>query len=292
MFGVFMFFCRAVGLGVAALAATASGQPAASLTVTSVAANHSSAKLAFEPVPGAQDYRIYDTAAPRDVKYAGLAHLTASSSCPGSSCQNHFVVQADGVTPVFPYQVANGADAGPQVLDVPAVEVEWNALGDGQPHTLVVEAVDQLGPVPRGNLYSGAKTTPLVDPMPPGAMLGSNKGPTDDGNVSTNGQGPSTNRPRVIARSQAFVVQPRPERTAIPSAPGATQQFFDTFENAENDTLQQLARQDSTRDSFDNLGTMTYSLNAGTPRAWTIEYRRAVQPPRVEAPQFTPVARQ
>src|SRR5438477_339503 len=83
-------------------------------------------------------------------------------------------------------------------LVVRAMDIEWNSLGDGQAHTLVVEAVDQLGPAPQANLYSGLNNTPVVSPMPAGAMLGGDKGATADGKVSTNGQGPYTNNPQVI----------------------------------------------------------------------------------------------
>src|SRR5437016_185919 len=115
----------------------------------------------------------------------------------------------------------------------------------------------------------------MVSSMPAGAMLGSNKGHTADGKISTNGQGPYTNNPQVIARSQAFVVQADPNLKAVPSNSGASQTFYDTFDNAEGATIEQLSRSDSTRDSFNNLGSMTYSMNAGTPKAWTIEYRQA-----------------
>src|SRR5438477_460088 len=81
--------------------------------------------------------------------------------------------------------------SGPQIFDGPNAEIEWNSLGDRQPHTLIVEAVDTLGPVPPENLYDSTNT-PLVSPLQNGAMLGSNKGATPDGKVSTNGQGPST----------------------------------------------------------------------------------------------------
>jgi len=253
----------------------ANAQAVANLAVAGVAPNNSSARVFYQPVPGARDYRVYDSAAPTVVKYAGLAHLTPSAGCPGLFCLNHFVAQADGVTPVFPYQVANGATGGPQVLDGPATEIEWNSLGDGQPHTLVVEAVDQLGPVSQANLYTGAQTLPIVGALQPGAMLGSNKGPTLDGNISTNGQGPFSNRPQVIARSQPFVVQARPDLKAIPARPSATQQFFDTFENGENGTITQTARDDVGRDKAGNFGSKTYSLNAGTPKEWTIEFRQA-----------------
>jgi hypothetical protein len=252
-----------------------SAQSFPTLTVTGVAPNNSSAKVYYQPVAGARDYRVYDAAAPTSVKYAGLVHLSPSVNCPGTYCLQHFVAQADGATPVFPYQVASGATGGPQVLDVPATDIEWNSLGDNQPHTLIVEAVDQLGPAPQASLYTGLQNTPLVSPMPAGAMLGSNKGHTNDGNNSTNGEGPYTNTPHVIARSQPFVAQARPDLKAIPSVSNPTQQFFDTFENAENATIKQVARQDSTTDAFGNLGMMTYSMNAGTPKESTIEYRQA-----------------
>src|SRR5439155_25288727 len=156
-----------------------------------------------------------------------------------------------------------------------ATEIEWNSLGDGQPHTVVVEAVDQLGPVPQASLYSGPSTTPVMSSPPPGRMLGGNKGPTSDGNVSTNGQGPYTNTPQVLARSAAFVVQARPERKAIPSRASATQPFYDTFEHSENATISQTSRQDRTTDAAGNLGSMTYTMNAGTPKEWLIDYRQA-----------------
>jgi hypothetical protein len=248
----------------------------ATVVVTGYAASHSSVKVFYRPVPGAKDYRVYDLANPNNVKYAGLVHLTPATVCPGQYCDKHFVVQADGVTPVFPYQVANGATGGPQVLDVPAAQIDWNGMGgDGAPHTLVVEAVDMLGPVPQGNLYTGDYNTPLLNPVPVGSMPGSNKGPTGDGKTSTNGQGPYTNNPQVIARSQPFTVQADRSYVAIPSKGTATQTFFDTFENAENATIRLVARTDSTVDSFGNIGRMRYTMNAGTPRAWELEYRMA-----------------
>ena len=254
---------------------TAYAQAGASLVVTGVTTNHSSARVLFQPVTGARDYRIFDGAAPTNVKYAGLTHLTPSAGCPGPFCLNHFVAQSDGLTPVFPYQVANGATGGPQVLDVPATDIEWNSLGDGLQHTLVVEAVDQLGPVPQSNLYSGLLNLPILNALLPAAMLGSNKGATADANISTNGQGPFTNTPQVIARSLPFLVQARQDLKAIPSRPSASQPFFDTFENAENATITQLSRQDAASDTFGNLGSMSFSMNGGTPKEWSIEYRQA-----------------
>src|SRR5579864_8765512 len=241
------------------------------VTVTGVAADHSSARIYYQPVVGARDYRVYDTVNPMDVKYAGMVHLTASAACPGSYCQDHFVVQSDGKTPVFPYQVASGGSGGPQGLDVAASDIEWNGLGVGNAHTLVVEAVDQLGPAPHANLYTGVDNMPLLS----GGMLGSNKGSTGDGNVSTNGQGPYTNTPHAIARSQPFVVQANRSVVPIPSSSGASQTFLDTFENAEGASIHQVLRNDTSTDAFGNLGQMTYTMNAGTSKAWTIEYRQA-----------------
>ena len=269
-----------VGLGVILLIA---GQvisvvrAQSTVVVTGVAAYHSSVKVYFAPVAGAKDYRVYDVTSPNNVKYAGWAHLTASANCPGSSCFNHFLAQADGVTPVFPYQVVSGATGGPQVLDVPALQIDWNNVGDGQPHTLVVEAVNMLGPVPQASLYSGtfSANTPLVNPMPAGAMLGMNKGPTSDGKISTNGQGPHTNVPQVIAASAPFVVQANRNFVQIPSKGTATQTFFDTFDNSEASTIRLASRDDAGVNQYGNLGLMKYTLNAGTSKAWDIEYRQA-----------------
>jgi hypothetical protein len=247
---------------------------AGTVTVTSISADHSAVKITFNPVPGAKDYRVYDVANPANVKYGGLVHLSPSPNCPGTYCQNHFVTLGDGVTPVVPYQIAGGAAGGPNVIDGPALQIDWNNVGDGARHTLIVEAVDQLGPAPPGNLYTGLQNVPFMSPPPSGYMLGSNKGPTPDGKTSTNGQGPYSNSPLVIAQSAPFVVQANQNYRAIPSMASATQQFFDSFENAEGSTLQQISRNDTVPDAFGNLGTMSYRMNAGTARAWEIEFRR------------------
>ena len=106
-------------------------------------------------------------------------------------------------------------------------------------------------------------------------MLGSNKGATPDGKTSTNGQGPYTNNPQVIAQSQQIVVRANNALNAIPSMGSAAQTFYDTFEQAENSTITLVSRSDSTTDAFGNLGQMQYSMNAGTPKAWDIIYRQA-----------------
>ncbi len=234
------------------------------VTVTGVAVNNSSAKIDFNPVPGAKDYRVFDVSNPTVVKYAGLVHVVAD---PWNGM--HFVMQPDGVTPVYPLQaVSNSSGSGPNALDIPATEIEWNKLWDGQPHTLVVQALDRLGPAPADNLYDTTNNS-LIMPMPSGAMLGANAGPTADGNTSINGQGPSTNAPQVIAQSAPFVAQANPSVLPIPSKPEATQTFLDTFDNSEANALQQVGLVDPV------AGTMTYTLNAGTPKAWTIQFQTA-----------------
>ena len=263
----------AAAIGAGHLATTLQAQ--ATVTVTGFSASHSAVKVFYRPVPGAQDYRVYDVNDPNNVKYAGLVHLTPSTTCPGPYCDKHFVLSSDGVTPVFPYQIANGPSGGPQSLDVPATQIDWNSMGDGQVHTLIVEAVDALGPVPEGSLYQGDYNTPLLTPVPAGSMPGSNKGTTRDGKMSTNGQGPYTNNPQVIARSQPFTVAADRSNVAVPSRSSALQRFFDTFENAENATIEMLARDDKTLDRFSNLGMMKYRMNTNTARAWEIEYRQA-----------------
>ena len=86
--------------------------------------------------------------------------------------------------------------------------------------------------------------------------------------------GTYSNNPQVIAQSAPFVIQANIAYRAIPSKPTATQQFFDTFENAEGSTLQLVYRQDKEIDNFGDLGIMKYLMNTGTPKAWEIEYRR------------------
>src|SRR5215203_3195550 len=115
-------------------------QAQGTVTVTGYAPSHSAAKVFYRPVPGAKDYRIYDISDPNNVKYAGLVHLTPDTKCPGQYCDKHFVLSSDGVTPVFPYQIAAGATGGPQSLDLAATQIDWNGLGDGASHTLIVEA--------------------------------------------------------------------------------------------------------------------------------------------------------
>lgn len=249
-----------VASGAAVPRAVAHAAPTmATLTVTGVAANNSSAKIDFNPVAGAADYRVYDVSNPTLVKYAGITHLDAGYGY-------HFVMQSDGVTPVFPYtSTSNYRSSGPQTLTVPSTEIQWNLLDDGLPHTLVVQAVNQLGPVPPGNL-TDYNNNPLY---PPAYMSGANEGPTPDGNMSINGQGAYTDTPQVIAQSAPFTVQANKSIRALPSSSDAVQTFYDTFDSSENNALARVGPVDA------RTGVMTYTLNAGTSKAWNVLYQGA-----------------
>lgn len=239
------------------------------VTVSGVAADNSSAKIYFNPVAGARDYRVYDAASPKTVKYAGLTHLIASDGCPSRYCHFHFVLQADGHTPAYPYQVVAGSMGGPPDLDVPALSIEWNMLSDNQSHTLIVQAVDQLGPVSHDSLYNIANNASLnARPSSSMVMPGMDEGPTNDGLYSINGQGPYTNVPHVIAQSAPFVVRANMGHVAIPSSPQSSQRFFDTFADSEGATLKRTAI-DVRHDNA------LYTLNGGTPLAESIQLAEA-----------------
>lgn len=149
--------------------------------------------------------------------------------------------------------------------NTPRLEIDWNGLNDTSPHTLIVQAVDQLGPVPRQNKYDG-NNQPIVNPLPANAMIGSNNGPTDDGKISANGTGPYTNNPVVIAQSKPFVVTANRSFVQVPTSTGATQVFYDTFENSEASALIKDPNPNPTD------GIMSFKLNAGTDKEWAITY--------------------
>ncbi|HEX4148165.1 MAG TPA: hypothetical protein VHY20_04220, partial [Pirellulales bacterium] len=226
------------------------------LTNITVAANTDSAKVSFQPVAGAKDYRLrrLDAGSPNDYKCAGMWHLDADTATwPWSNKQ--FQVDADG-NPVYLLTVIEnpngqpaGSDAGWSALhhiDIPALEIEFNGLTPGQPATLVLEALDALGPAPYQSLYADtaaginqrlAALDSDCDPTVGKCALGSNMGceqAADEANESvcvTNGQGPATNVPNVIAASPPFTVTATGV-PALPSAPTATGVFFDTFAEA------------------------------------------------------------
>ncbi len=221
------------------------------MQVLSVVPDNSTVKISFKPVAGAKDYRIFDVSEPTVVKYAGMAHLTGGP----------FRMNADG-TPVYPFQTGGN---GPGTLNIPYPQIEWNLLEDEQPHTLVVQAVNELGPIPPGNLYNN-NNAPINASSSKYYSIGMNEGATPDGHVSVNGQGPSTNNPKPIAQSIQFVVQANANYRAIPSSSSATQTFFDTFNDSEASAFKKVS-------SDAEAETATYTLNAGTSKAWTIEYQ-------------------
>jgi hypothetical protein len=202
------------------------------VTVTSVAADQDSVKVVYKPVAGAKDYRIFDTTNPMAVKYAGLWHLDADQL--GLYSKLAFATDTSGniLYPLRTVQVS--AYSALHHIDIPALEIELNGLAPG-PHTLIVQAVDALGPCPPANLYD-ASNLPTLNAVSATAMggegmdtmLGANAGATLDGMVSTNGQGPSTNKPNIIAQSPPFTVTTPGGPPEIPTA-NATASFFDTF---------------------------------------------------------------
>jgi hypothetical protein len=195
-----------------------------------VAYNNASVKVYWDPVPGAADYRIYDTASPNAVKYAGLFH--------GDSANRNGVATSE----------------------------DWTGLGNGQPHTLVVQAVNQLGPVPGESLYTNSNT-PLNPACAIGnGPLGQNDGKTADGMTSTNGQGPCTDNPQVIAQSPPFIVQANPSQVPIPSTGTASQTYVDTFADSEAASIKQTSLDATGQDM------QTYSINAGTLLSAAINY--------------------
>src|SRR5579871_2765008 len=117
------------------------------LTITGVAADTDSVKVRFQPVPGAADYRIYDVNNPTSVKYAGLLHVFAPWGY-------HFKTDSNG-HPLIPDQLVQNTSTvtTPSEMDEPALEIELNGLTIGTHYTLMIEAVDALGPVPGCSMY-------------------------------------------------------------------------------------------------------------------------------------------
>ncbi len=199
------------------------------LTITGVAVNTDSVKIRFYPVPGAADYRVYDSAHPTSVKYAGVWNLYAPYGY-------HFLLDSAG-NPRIPDQIVPNAVAHdgtlvstPTVIRIPALEIEMNGLTPGANYSLVVEAVNALGPVCQGSLYD-ANSVALYAKLCAMCQLGSNMGCTGDGNMTTNGQGGMNNRPGKIASVTVHVTPTG--RPALPSTPEASQTLFDTFESGD-----------------------------------------------------------
>ena len=137
--------------------------------ITGVQADDDSAVVSFAAVPGAADYRVYNTATPNTVKYSGGG-----------------------------------------------LSIEMNGL-DPAGATLVVEAVDKLGPFQTMDGKAG-----------PGAM---NMGVM---HVGINGQGDPSDVPNVLAVSAPVPV------TLTPRVLSGSQVFFDNFRGEQPLALQPL----------------------------------------------------
>jgi hypothetical protein len=253
------------------------GDPLPTVAITSIQRNQSSARITIQPVVGAADYRIYDTANPGMVKYAGDRHFTPEGPM-------QFRVGTNGL-PLWPLQVESVTPSGTNdptplnVLDMPIPELEWNELYDGQPHTLVIEAVDLMGPIADRNAYTCSDGTcengVLTPRVADTTTLGMNKGTTLDGKISLNGQGARTNNPTAIAASAPFVIQADTTRLVLPSGGDATQVFFDTFDQNE---VSALGTPTTTYGGPDPSGGIltTYPLNDGVAgKNWQIHYQAA-----------------
>jgi hypothetical protein len=181
-----------IGSGIRPAAATAVG----SVTITNVIADTDSVKVQYAPVAGAADYRIFNANDPTFVKYAGTT--------PTYNSNGNFVAM------------------------VPVDEIDWNGLTPGVPVTLIVEAVNALGPTAEDTLANSNNAWLYPDSADPMGILGSNQGMTLDGNESINGQGPVTDNPQVIAQSAPLTATPSGLQ-ALPSSSGSTQVVFDNF---------------------------------------------------------------
>ncbi len=234
------------GGGLSALGPASGPAPTADapsvLVVRNVAADTSSVKVGFDAVPGAADYRMYDVSDPAHMKYAGLV-LPASRKGPLT----------------------------------PNLQIEWNGLVPGHRATLIVEAVDRLGPFPATGVAS------FDPPLPQGCSLaasavrvpaalgaaetatfvaGADAGPASNGAVAANGRGCPSDVPGVIARSAPVAVSASGV-AALPSSSSASQVFFDGFGSDESGTLNRIVAADPI------AGSETFTLGR-PPVSWTV----------------------
>jgi len=247
LLGVLVFSVSACSSGGFSSFGPASAPPASLdapslLVVRSVASGTSSVKVGFDAVPNAADYRIYDASDPTHMKYAGL------------------VLPPSRRTPLVPNQ-----------------QIEWNGLVAGRRATLVVEAVDRLGPFPAtgvaafspplaagcGLAASAVRAPATLGPLESETFVpGGDTGPASSGAVVSNGRGCPSNVPAVIARSAPFTVL----ATALPALPSnsaASQVFFDGFAPEEAQTLNRIVAGDPI------AGTETFTLGR-PPVSWTL----------------------
>ncbi len=131
--------------------------------IVAVYPNDDSVVVEFEPIPGAIDYRVFDVSDPMTVKYAG-----------------HWFEYPPATGGTVPYE--------DDLFREKTRSIEWNGLSG--PATLVVEAVDVLGPY-----------------MTPQECM--EHMPGDGHHCSLNGHGSPVNMPMVLARSAPFEAKPR-----------------------------------------------------------------------------------
>ncbi len=212
------------------------------LVVRNVASGTSSATVGFDAVPGAADYRVYDASDPTHMKYAGLVQAQSRKS---------------------------------QL--VPSLQIQWNGLAPGRRATLVVEAVDHLGPFPATAVsgfdpplpqgcalpVSAVRAPATVDQLEAATFVpGGDTGPASNGVVASNGRGCPSNVPGLIARSAPFTVSGT-TIPALPSTSAAGQIFFDGFAAEEATTLNRIVPADPI------AGSETFTLGR-PPDSWTI----------------------
>lgn len=179
------------------------------MNIVSVTPNTDSVKVRYQPVPGAADYRVYDQENPTKVKYAGIVYLKSG------------------------------------YVEQPSLEIEFNGLTPGKVTTLVVEAVDAIGPICQCT-QTDANNNPTKF-FNPGDILGSNMGCTldnPDPGMTINGQGNPNNTPKAI--DTAIIVVEATGKPILPSSPLATQVFFDGFTSG---TMAQTVQDDYNLDT-------------------------------------------
>jgi fibronectin type 3 domain-containing protein len=122
------------------------------------------------------------------------------------------LISFNGVAGAADYRIYNTANPGVMKYSGGSLSIEMNGLDPAQPATLVVEAVDKMGPF---QIMDGE--------MGPGAM-----GMDGKMRYAINGQGDPSNVPNVLTASAPFTVTPG-------TAPRLTgdQIFFDTFRGSQ-----------------------------------------------------------
>jgi hypothetical protein len=167
------------------------------VTITRVVPNDDSVVIEFLAVPGAVDYRVYDVNHPMHVKYAGQT------------------MQYPIFAPEAPFP------------DYSRYSIEVNGIDRVNGATLVVEAVDRLGP-----FQSPFDQTTPPEPCTCGPSSPCGQGldcPCCHSKVILNGQGDPNGVPVVIARSAALTVHCMPR--GVNGGLKGSQVWFEDFQN-------------------------------------------------------------